>query len=141
MRPAGGTLLEVKVLRGPDTGNRELHGKRGPGAWASEGSRGHSAGAAVGPNVPGLQRGQTRLRIAPASWQGQQRIRKQMRRRLRYPLWRQWKRPVYRERKLRVLGLDDDRVWRSAVNGRGPWWNAGAPHLTAGLPTAFVTHM
>ena len=64
-----------------------------------------------------------------------------LRRRLRCLLWRQWKRPVHRAHKLRQLGLDDDRAWRSAVNGRGPWWNAGAPHLNAALPTAFFTHM
>ena len=48
---------------------------------------------------------------------------------------------AHRARKLRQLGLDDDRAWRSAVNGRGPWWNAGASHLNAALPTAFFTHM
>jgi RNA-directed DNA polymerase len=64
-----------------------------------------------------------------------------LRRRLRCLLWRQWKRPVHRARRLRQLGLDDDRAWRSAVNGRGPWWNAGAPHLNAALPTAFFTRM
>ena len=41
-------------------------------------------------------------------------------------LWRQWKRSANRARQLRRLGLDEDRAWRSAVNGRGPWWNAGA---------------
>ena len=64
-----------------------------------------------------------------------------LRRRLRCVLWRQWKRPGHRARKLRQLGLDDDRAWRSACNGRGPWWNAGAPHLNAALPTAFLTRM
>ena len=64
-----------------------------------------------------------------------------LRRRLRCLLWRQWKRPVHRARKLRQLGLDDDRAGRSAGNGRGPWWNAGAPHLNAALPTAFFTRM
>jgi RNA-directed DNA polymerase len=64
-----------------------------------------------------------------------------LRRRLRCLLWRQWKRPVHRARQLRQLGLDDDRARRSAGNGRGPWWNAGAPHLNAALPTAFFTYM
>jgi hypothetical protein len=64
-----------------------------------------------------------------------------LRRRLRGLLWRQWKRPVTRARKLRQLGLDADRAWRSAVNGRGPWWNAGASHLHAALPSAFFTRM
>jgi RNA-directed DNA polymerase len=26
-------------------------------------------------------------------------------------------------------GLAERRAWRSAYNGRGPWWNAGANHM------------
>jgi group II intron reverse transcriptase/maturase len=62
-----------------------------------------------------------------------------LRRRLRSLLWRQWKRPATRARKLRELGLDAERAWRTASNGRGPWWNAGSTHLNAALPTAFFT--
>ena len=32
------------------------------------------------------------------------------------------------------LGLEEKRAWRSARNGRGPWWNAGASHLNQALP-------
>jgi RNA-directed DNA polymerase len=64
-----------------------------------------------------------------------------LRRRLRCLLWRQWKRPVHRARKLRQLGLDANRAWRGAANGRGPWWNAGASHMNAALPGAFFTRM
>jgi RNA-directed DNA polymerase len=64
-----------------------------------------------------------------------------LRRRLRCLLWRQWKRPANRARQLRRLGLAEDRAWRSAVNGRGPWWNAGARHMTAALPPSFFTHV
>ena len=64
-----------------------------------------------------------------------------LRRRLRCLLWRQWKRPATRARKLRRLGLDEDRAWCSAMNGRGPWWNAGASHMNAALPRAFFTRM
>jgi len=64
-----------------------------------------------------------------------------MRRRLRCLLWRQWKRPWTRERKLRSLGLDAERAWRSAVNGRGPWWNAGASHMNQALPAAYFTNL
>ncbi len=28
-------------------------------------------------------------------------------------------------------GLEEARVWKSATNGRGPWWNAGASHMNA----------
>ncbi len=64
-----------------------------------------------------------------------------VRRRLRCLLWRQWKRPQTRARKLRALGLDVERAERSAMNGRGPWWNAGAPHLHHALPAAYFTHL
>lgn len=59
-----------------------------------------------------------------------------VRRKLRCILWRQWKRPVTRERYLRRLGLDVERAWKSSVNGRGHWWNAGASHMNAALPKA-----
>ena len=57
-----------------------------------------------------------------------------IRRRLRGLLWRQWKRRATRRRKLRGLGLDAYRAWKSAGNGRGPWWNAGASHMNQALP-------
>lgn len=58
-----------------------------------------------------------------------------LRRRLRVIVWRQWKRPRIRLRKLVALGLDAERAWHSAYNGRGPWWNAGASHMNHALPT------
>ena len=56
-----------------------------------------------------------------------------IRRHLRKILWRQWKGPRRRELMLRRLGLTKARAWRSATNGRGPWWNAGASHLNHAL--------
>ena len=64
-----------------------------------------------------------------------------VRRRLRCLLWRQWKQPKTRERKLLGLGLDAVRAWRSTINGRGPWRNAGASHLNLALPAAYFTHL
>jgi RNA-directed DNA polymerase len=64
-----------------------------------------------------------------------------VRRRLRCLLWRQWKRPRTRQRTLRGLGLDAERAWHSAMNGRGPWWNAGASHLNQALPAAYFTRL
>ena len=64
-----------------------------------------------------------------------------LRRRLRCVLWRQWKRPLTRARKLRALGLSAERARLSSMNGRGPWWNAGAAHLHLALPAAYFTHM
>lgn len=64
-----------------------------------------------------------------------------LRRRLRCLLWRQWKKPRTRARKLRTLGLDIERARVSAGNGRGPWWNAGASHMNHALPAAYFTRM
>jgi RNA-directed DNA polymerase len=37
------------------------------------------------------------------------------------------------------LGLKEQQAWRSATNGRGPWWNAGAAHMNLALPKKQVT--
>lgn len=60
-----------------------------------------------------------------------------LRRKLRCLLWRQWKRPATRNKKLQARGLDPTRAWKSASNGRGPWWNAGASHMNAAYPKRF----
>jgi RNA-directed DNA polymerase len=60
-----------------------------------------------------------------------------IRRKLRNILWRQWKQPWTRVRKLMRHGLDEVRAWRSASNGRGPWWNSGASHMNHALPRGF----
>jgi RNA-directed DNA polymerase len=59
-----------------------------------------------------------------------------VRRKLRCVEWRKWKKPRTRMRRLKALGLDRERARDSAFNGRGPWWNAGASHMHAALPTA-----
>jgi RNA-directed DNA polymerase len=56
-----------------------------------------------------------------------------IRRKLRCVLWRQWKRPRTRAIRLMQRGLDEERAWASAYNGRGPWWNAGASHMNDAL--------
>jgi RNA-directed DNA polymerase len=73
-----------------------------------------------------------------------------LRRRLRCILWRQWKRPRTRAARLMQRGLDKERAWASANNGRGPWWNAGASHMndafrasffaSLGLPSLLMEH-
>ena len=60
-----------------------------------------------------------------------------LRRKLRCILWRQWKRPRTRQKKLMARGVDAPRAWRSAYTGRGPWWNAGASHMHEAYRTAF----
>ena len=64
-----------------------------------------------------------------------------LRRRLRCILWRQWKRPRTRAARLMQRGLDDERAWASANNGRGPWWNAGASHMNHAFRAAFFTNL
>ncbi|RJF95738.1 group II intron maturase-specific domain-containing protein [Noviherbaspirillum saxi] len=60
-----------------------------------------------------------------------------IRRKLRCLLWRQWKHPATRNRRLQQRGLTAHRAWKSASNGRGPWWNAGASHMNDAFPKRF----
>ena len=64
-----------------------------------------------------------------------------IRHKLRCILWRQWKRPYARARHLMHRGLTEERAWRSATNGRGPWWNAGASHMHAAYPKSWFDHL
>jgi RNA-directed DNA polymerase len=59
------------------------------------------------------------------------------RRKLRCILWRQWKRTYTRAKNLMRLGLSEATAWKSATNGRGPWWNAGAAHMHKALPKSY----
>jgi RNA-directed DNA polymerase len=56
-----------------------------------------------------------------------------IRRKRRCILWRQWKKPRTRAKKLIQLGIERTRAFTSANNGRGPWWNAGASHMNAAV--------
>jgi len=60
-----------------------------------------------------------------------------IRRKLRCLLWRQWKRPATRNKRLQARGIAQIRAWKSASNGRGPWWNAGASHMNAAYPKRY----
>ncbi len=64
-----------------------------------------------------------------------------IRRKLRNILWRQWKRPWTRVRKLMQLGMEEARARKSAMNGRGPWWNSGASHMNQSLPGKFFYNL
>jgi RNA-directed DNA polymerase len=59
-----------------------------------------------------------------------------LRRRLRCLIWRHWKRGSTRLRRLIELGFAKAQARRCAWNGRGPWWNAGAPHMNTAYPAA-----
>jgi RNA-directed DNA polymerase len=60
-----------------------------------------------------------------------------LRRKLRAIIWRQWKRNYTRTCNLMKRGLDPLRARRSATNGRGPWWNAGASHMNEAFPKRY----
>jgi RNA-directed DNA polymerase len=57
-----------------------------------------------------------------------------IRRKLRCILWRQWKKPKTRAKKLIKRGIERARAFTCAYNGRGAWWNAGASHMNAAFP-------
>ena len=63
------------------------------------------------------------------------------RRKLRCILWRQWKRPYTRAKKLMQRGLSEARAWRSALNERGPWWNSGASHMHQAFEKSYFTKL
>ena len=64
-----------------------------------------------------------------------------IRRKLRCTEWRKWRRGRTRRKRLIALGLDGNVARVSAFNGRGPWWNAGASHMNAALPTSFFRRL
>jgi RNA-directed DNA polymerase len=64
-----------------------------------------------------------------------------IRRKLRCILWRQWKRPKTRYRELVARGLSTEQAQRSAGNGHGPWWNAGASHMNLAVQSAFLSKL
>lgn len=64
-----------------------------------------------------------------------------VRRKLRCIIWRQWKRPSTRAKKLMGRGLTEERAYKSAYNGRGPWWNSGASHMNHAFRKAYFTEL
>ena len=63
---------------------------------------------------------------------------KWLRHKLRCIMWRQWKKPKTRVKRLIKRGIDRTRACVSAYNGRGPWWNAGASHMNQAIPTSYL---
>jgi RNA-directed DNA polymerase len=57
-----------------------------------------------------------------------------IRRRLRCVMWRHWKKPDTRAKKLIQQGIGRETAYISAYNGRGTWWNSGASHMHAAFP-------
>jgi RNA-directed DNA polymerase len=38
-------------------------------------------------------------------------------------------------------GIDNERAWKSAGNGHGPWWNAGASHMNEAYPKSYFDNL
>ena len=64
-----------------------------------------------------------------------------IRRKLRCIVWRQWKTPRTRFKKLLEHGANRARAAAGAWNGRGPWRNAGAPHMNLVRPNSWFRDM
>jgi RNA-directed DNA polymerase len=64
-----------------------------------------------------------------------------IRRQLRGILWCQWKRWRTRFGELCRRGIERARAAASALNGHGPWWNAGASHMNEAVPTSTLRRM
>jgi RNA-directed DNA polymerase len=64
-----------------------------------------------------------------------------IRRRVRCIIWRQWKRSHTRGKNLMKRGLSEEQSWRSATNGRGPWWNSGASHMNLAFPKRYFDRL
>ena len=64
-----------------------------------------------------------------------------IRRKLRCVIWRHWKRPRTRAKRLMRRGLGEVRAWTSAYNGRGPWWNSGASHMSEAFPKSYFDRL
>jgi len=60
-----------------------------------------------------------------------------IRRRLRLVLWKQWKKPWTRRKRLISAGLSEERAVMSAFNRRGSWWNSGASHMNDAFKKKF----
>jgi len=64
-----------------------------------------------------------------------------IRRKFRCLLWRRWKRTYTRAKSLMRRGLPENVAWKSATNGRGPWWNSGASHMNNAFRKAFFNNL
>lgn len=60
-------------------------------------------------------------------------------RKLRRVIWQHWKKPITRAKKLVQRGIERERAYISAYNGRGAWWNSGASHMHSAFPAKWFT--
>jgi RNA-directed DNA polymerase len=66
---------------------------------------------------------------------------KWLRHKLRCLLWRQWKRPWTRFKRLCAAGILPDRARESSSNGRGPWWNSNASHMNEAFKNGYFVRL
>ena len=64
-----------------------------------------------------------------------------IRHKLRRIIWKQKKRPKARAAMLIARGIDKEKAWKSATNGRGPWWNAGSSYMNRAFPISFFEQL
>lgn len=103
---------------------------------ALRGARGRSLPATIEGLNPLLRGWMNYFRLTQTQ-QALERLDGWVRRKLRCLLWRQGQRVYTHARRLMRRGLTRERAWRSATNGRGPWWNAGASHMNAAYPKSY----
>jgi len=64
-----------------------------------------------------------------------------IRRRLRVILWRQWKKPKTRRKKLMSLGIDEIRSSKTAYSGRGQWFSSALPPVNGALSKKYFDQL
>ena len=64
-----------------------------------------------------------------------------IRRRIRGILWRQWKKPRTRCKRLIALGLKESNAWKTAFSGKGPWRMAKTQSMHKALSNAVIESM
>jgi len=101
------------------------------------GSQGRNLGRFVNETLNPLIRGWIQYYSLAETKQFAQELDGWLRRKLRCILWRQWKRPWTRFKKLMGRGLPEETAVRSAFNQRGPWWNSGAQHMSFAFPKKY----
>ncbi|MBM4315477.1 MAG: group II intron reverse transcriptase/maturase [Deltaproteobacteria bacterium] len=100
--------------------------------------RGRNLGRVIGELTPYLRGWVNYFRLSDVK-RAFEELDEWLRRKLRCILWRQWKKPRTRARKLMERGIEKERAITSANNGRGPWWNAGASHMNAAIPVKWLS--
>jgi len=104
------------------------------------GARGRSVGRAIEELNPVLRGWAAYFKLTETK-RGLEDLDGWVRRKLRCCLWRQWKRCYTRATNLMKAGLTEERAWRSACNGRGPWWNSGASHMNQAFPKSYFDRL